>query len=95
MTNTVREHGRHFDTRVNGPCITLQRDVFLVVCQILQFLLRHVHRPRQRTVRVSLIVVPGCLFVAMFVCLFVCPRQRMVLLRSSSSAAAAQQQAAA
>jgi len=41
-----------------------------------------------RSQRVSLIVVPGCLFV----CLSnVCPRQRTVLLRSSSSEQPAQQ----
>ena len=32
-----------------------------------------------RSQRVSLIVVPGCLFVCLFVVMFVCPRQWMVL----------------
>jgi len=44
-----------------------------------------------RSQRVSLIVVPGCLFVCLFVAMFVCPRQRTVL---RSSAATQQQQAA-
>jgi len=67
-------------------------DLGLPYFGLLKLILRHVHRPRQRTVRVSLIVIRFCLSVCLSVWMSAgrasggaCrPRQRTVLLLRSS-----------
>jgi len=45
--------------------VSIASDALMLRTCRLAHLLRHVHRPRQRTVRVGLIVIPGCLDVCL------------------------------